>query len=209
MDISCPIRNFRIGYQEQPWLSHDLIGQIIEKNNALRLAKRTDSPLHWFLANELKNKCQTNVKNAKEVFVVEEVEAHKKDSKKFWASMKNLVPGKGKKSKQINLEKDGVCIPTKEVANHVNNFFAGIGPELEKQHTNIWEFSGTEAQTVMDDFYVNAQEVLKITMDISNSKSSSIDNISTKVFKASVRSLPEKLTKIFNLSILNSIVPVS
>ena len=65
LDVLCPIREFRVKYKDEPWLTPELTAQIIEKNNALKKARRTNNILDWDSANTLKNICCTNVKKSK------------------------------------------------------------------------------------------------------------------------------------------------
>ena len=208
LDIMCPIREFKIRHKEEPWLTPELTAQIIEKNAALKKARRTDRILDWDISNGLKNKCCTDVKIAKQSFVVDEIDRNIKDAKNFWASMKELVPSKGTKPKIINLvNSNGNEIPKDEVSSFINEFFTGIGPRLAETHVKEWVFKGTECNTLMPDIDVSEFEVVKAVKDINISKSSTLDYISAKVFRDAVLCLPQKFTKILRLSIQQQKIP--
>ena len=114
----------------------------------------------------LKTKCCIDVRTAKQNFVVEEVISSKDDVKAFWSAMKELVPSKGKKSRQINLVSEDKCIDTADVPDFINDFFANIGPELAKDLHIPWKQYDDRAPNSIDPFETNSQEVLKLIHDI-------------------------------------------
>ena len=183
--------------KDEPWLTPELKARIAEKNLALKKARRTNSVLDWFIANELKNAISTDVKEAHKTHVVDEVESNVEDPKKFWSAMKELIPGNKVKSKQINLkDENNQNIEPPEASDYINNFFAKIGPKLAENHNQEWSFDGTEVQDNMPDFKIFEEEVLKVVNDLNTNKSSAIDYVSTLVFKHAVLAMPRKFVKI-------------
>ena len=208
LDILCPIKNFKIKYKEEPWLTPELTAQIIEKNQALKKARKSNRILDWDNSNRLKNLCCTSVKRAKQTFVVDEINRNAKDAKKFWASMKAIVPSKKGKSKLINLvDSEKKSIDKEKVSEFINEFFTGIGPKLAQKHNNAWSFSGQPCMNEMPKMEIDESEVVKVIKDINTSKSSSLKNISAKVFRDACLCMPARFTKILRLSIDKGIFP--
>lgn len=210
LDRDCPVKTFHIKNKDEPWLTPELKTRIAEKNLALKRARRTNSVLDWHTANVLKNRISSACKEAHNVHVVDEVESNEKDSKKFWNAMRKLLPGKKAKPKQINLKNDeGLIITPPETADYINKFFSEIGPKLAEKHTSPWVFDGTIVNEIMPDVDIEEDEVCEVINKLNEGKSSSIDFISTRVFKHSVQSIPEKFIKILKLSLDSGIIPKS
>ena len=86
--------------------------------------------------------------------------------------MKKLIPGKGVKSKQINLKNtDGTHISSEDTADFINNFFSEIGPKLAESHDKDWFFEGPECETPMPDIVINEDEVKTVIKDLNTNKS--------------------------------------
>ena len=208
LDVMCPIKNFKIRYKEEPWLTPELTAQIIEKNLALKKAKKSNRILDWEASNQLKNLCCTAVKQAKQTFVVDEIKRNAKDSKKFWAAMRSIVPSKKGKSKLINLvDDDKNEVEKDKVSEYINSFFTGIGPKLAEKHKSTWSFEGQPCEHEMPAMEFLESDVLKVINDINISKSSSLKHVSSKVFKDAVLSMPTRFTRILNLAFKNSNIP--
>ena len=154
--------------------------------------------------------CCSSVKKAKQSYVVDQITGNLNDANKFWSAMKELVPSKGKKSKTINLvNTNGIEVEKENVSTYINEFFTNIGPNLAKKHNENWSFTGKACDTLMPDIAVDEEEVVKIAKEINISKSSTLDNISSRVLRDAILYMPSKFTKILKLCVSNQYIPVT
>ena len=98
-------------------------------------------------------------------------------------------------------------IEESKVANHINEFFSSIGPNLAKNTSEPWIFRGLEAEDSCREISTDFEEVLQLCKDISTSKSSVIVDISAKVLKNAFMVLIPQLVYMFNLSFSTGIFP--
>ena len=60
-----PVKLFKTKVIRDPWITHEIIELIKDKDRALKKAKRSGNPLHWQTARRLRNDCLRIVRNAK------------------------------------------------------------------------------------------------------------------------------------------------
>ena len=73
----------------------------------------------------------------------------------------------------------------------------------------LMTFQGTLCQNQMPDIVIVEGDVLDAVKDINVNKSSTLENISTHVFKDAALIMPKRFTKILNLAVVNQHIPVS
>ena len=79
-------------------------------------------------------------------------------------------------------------------AGYINTFFANIGKMLARDFNTPWFFEGVESDNKLDAIVSTNEEVLKFCKDIDISKSSCVENISSRVMKDALIYLSEKFT---------------
>ena len=89
----------------------------------------------------------------------------------------------------------------------MNKYFATIGSDLTRAFPVLTHPPQNDFGDSLEQITTSEQEVLKLVKEINISKSSAIDNLSSKVLKDAFSSLIGKLTKIFNLSFQKGFVP--
>ena len=65
IDLTCPLKRFKVKVTNKPWITHELIEQIKDKDRALRKAKKSKKSEDWVRARRLRNDCLKTVRNAK------------------------------------------------------------------------------------------------------------------------------------------------
>ena len=132
---------------------------------------------------------------------------------KFWKNIKDVLPnGKNKQTNNISLkDKDNNFIQNdKDMANVLNNYFTTIGPSLASNMTDPWLYNGHVFDCILfDDFHIEREELLKLLREIDITKSSAIDNISSRVMKDALIILIDQFKYILNLSFSTGIFPNS
>ena len=95
-------------------------------------------------------------------------------------------------------------------ANVLNDYFTTIGPSLASNMTDPWLYNGYMFDCILhDNFYIENDELLKLLREIDITKSSAIDNISSRVMKDALIILIDQFKYILNLSFTSGIFPSS
>ena len=192
IDQQCPLKEFRIRKVKEPWITPELLEFIKDKDKALKKAKKTKLPEEWIVARRLRNECLTRVRNCKAEFIQNELTTNQDDSKKFWNSIKTVIPDtKNNRNKMYII--DGITnknVVPEELPDFINSFFADIGPNLASKIIGNWDYNGIKSDVELHDIVVNEIEILKICNDINVNKSSSIKNVSSRVIKDAFLSIP-------------------
>ena len=186
IDTMCPTQTFHVKHLKDPWISQELLEAIKDKDRLLSKAKRTNNENDCIIARSRRNEVKKIVKNAKADFIKEHLEQYKNDSKKFWKTLRDVVPSsKNTNSNKILLkDSNGTLITNpKEMADEMNAFFTSIGPNLARDIRTPWVYSGLNVENNIADFHTNNDEVLKYIKEININKSSAIPLLSSKILK--------------------------
>ena len=209
INLQCPLKEFKINKIKEPWITHELLEFIKDKDKALRTAKRTKLHDNWIIAKRLRNECLTRVRNCKANFIQNELDMNSDDSKKIWNSIKQVIPD-AKKNKDRMFLIDTITnkeVEPNELPNFINNFFADIGPNLARNITGNWVYSGVTSDIELHDVVVNEIEISKACHEINVNKSSSIKNISSRVIKDAFLGIPNVVQFLIQTALDEGIFP--
>ena len=210
LDIMCPYKKYNVKQVKDPWISNEILECIHDKDRLLSRAKHINDPNDWKIARRRRNEVKNLTKRAKANFINDNLENYRNDSKKFWKSLSDILPTKSNKnSQQIFLkdENDELVLDNKTAANMMNDFFTSIGPNLAKDMTDPWVYTGETFENNIDDMFTDRQEVLKLIKDIDTTKASAVPNIASKILKPALIALIDQITFIFNLCLSQNIFP--
>ena len=232
LNRTCPLRSFSIKNYRPEWMSNELIEQIKDRDYFYRKAKKSGDKDAWNIAKHLRNTTNSNIRQAKKEFILDELKQNEKDPKKFWKVIREVIPSdKASTRKDIMLKDLGQKIDRSEVAHYINDFFVNVGkitfpldttlgqsdlpgtprdmtneaPSESKYDTHL----AAERGSLGDLTEVCKAEVLRVVKEINISKSSGIENISSFVVKELFLALLPQVTYMFNLSITSSAFPDS
>ena len=211
INAMCPQRNFRVKEIREAWITDELLEEINDKDNYLRIARNSGLEEDWVFARRERNRVGRLVRDAKATFVKEQQREHKDDPKKFWKTISSIIPSKNSKQGKVSLvnQSDLEEVAEDKVADYVNDFFGSIGSNLAKKISEPWNFRGHIFYDNCRDIATDFEEVLKLCKDIQASKSSGISDIASKIFKSAFLVLIPQLVFMFNLSFSTGIFPNS
>ena len=223
LDKMCPNRTFHIKNYRPEWMSKELIEQIKDRDYFYSKAKREGDEDSWNIARYLRNLTNSNIRQAKREFILDELKTHQDNSKKFWKVIKETIPTCRSKTKQdIILKVDGNEIGRDKVAHSINDFFINVGnvnkgavPDrsplegMPPMNNNPLELpdENDEDRGQWGLRAVLQKDVFNVIKGINTSKSSGLDNVSSSIIKDAFSALLPEITFMYNLSINLSVFP--
>ena len=215
IDNMCPVRTFHIKNYRPDWMTKELIEQIKDRDYFYKKAKLKGDEDSWNMAKHLRNITNSNIRQAKRDFILDELRQHDKDEKKFWKVIRKVVPtGKQPSNRDILLKNDdGSKISKEKTAHFISDYFINVGNS--DVSGNVGAESGTPDHDEEDGGIeppgalteLGTLEVFKVVKGINISKSSGLENISSRIVKEAFSILLKEVTHIFNLSVKSSIFP--
>ena len=98
-------------------------------------------------------------------------------------------------------------IEEENIPEYMNKFFTEIGPKLALQHDSHWKYYGDTIENDIPDVRTDVDEVIALCKEIEITKSSGIDEISSRLCKDAFLALPHHLTHVFNCSLDKGFFP--
>ena len=125
LDEMCPIKTFRIKQVKQPWITPRLLELILDKDKALKKAKKKKKLNSWNEAKRLRNACTNGLRKAKADYMKERLEINLNDQKKFWKHIQEVKPNNSKGNKLINLKDTttDTLIGSTNTTDYINKFY--------------------------------------------------------------------------------------
>ena len=151
------------------------------------------------------------MRRKKASFIKDQLSQHKGYHRKYWRTIRQIVPSKKAQQNKISLVEidSSLEIPTDDIPNHVNDYFATIVPKLAEQLGGNWIPRTAPCYSNFDFKLITLPNLVKIIEEIDVSKSSAIDNVSSYILKLVFQTVPECLLHIFNLSLSMGTFPNS
>ena len=125
LDLICLVKQFSFGRDKPPWMPNELIELIKDRDNAIKKAICNQITSRQKLARNVRNCTNTMVRNGKCSYIKDQLEINKKDSKKFWHSIEEVIPGNAQTSNKTST--------------HLNDYFATKGQTLAEKFTNLMD----------------------------------------------------------------------
>ena len=209
LDKMCPQKMFKIKQVKQPWITPRLLELILDKDKALKKAKKSKNRELWNDSKRLRNSCTNRLRKAKADYIKERLEIHSNDQKKFWKHIQEVIPNNNKGTKLIHLKDNTTdsLININETSDYINKFFTNIGPNLAKECDQAWQYTGITCEHKLANIETSPAEINEICKNININKSSCIDNISSEILRDAFLAIPEKLCLLFNNCFRTAIIP--
>ena len=129
------------------------------------------------------------------------MEQNKGNPRKFWRSINNisgLGKNKNKKGIQKIVNDTGEEIENLDAAEFMNTYYTEAGPKLATKFDTDWEASQNlkEHTSTFEFEFIPESLVKKLVSDIKISKSSAVDNLSSRILKDAFQVIIFELTLI-------------
>ena len=212
-DQMCPLKSYKVAQAKDPWITNEVLEMIKDKDRLLRKAKKHKLAADWENAKLARNNTNAVIQQAKTNFIRENLNEHHDDSKKFWQNIYTILPSsKATLNPKISLrDPNGNFMNNdKDIAMKMNEHFTNIGPSLAANLSDPWTYAGQQIITTMSDtIVVDRLELLQLLKDISTTKSSAIENLSSRLVKDSLVCLIDQFLFLVNLSFRTGAFPTS
>ena len=213
----CTVRSFHIKNYRPEWMTKELIEQIKDRDYFYKRAKSQGSEDAWNIAKHLRNVTNANIRQAKREFILNELQIHDSDPKRFWKVLHKVIPtNKQNLARDILLKDDDLKIGREDVAQFINNYFINVGnfsaPEgapLRNKDTWPQVVEDLSSSDLCGFDEVLEKEVFDIVKNINVSKSSGLEDISSFIVKEAFKFLIPEITYMYNLSIRLSKFPTA
>ena len=137
IDIHAPFKTIskkEAKLKHKPWITNGLLKSISIKNQAYKRFVKTQQIIYYEKYKTYRNKLNHLLRKSKFMHFKEYFDIHKKNSKKLWSGLKDLINNRSDTQNcNVNLEIDSKIISDEtKVASEFNNFFVNVGQKLRK-----------------------------------------------------------------------------
>ena len=202
-----------IKLKSKPWITSNILKMIKMRDRLFERKKR--QPLNEEikrLYNLFRNRVFRELKKSKKSYYSSYFNEHKDNIQKVWQGIRSLVNTKSTSKGLSQLEINGSIIDDpKKIANHVNNFFVNIGPELDKSIPRIDNISPSRflKNRIQLNFliaHVSDEDVINIIQSLPN-KGTGPASIPLRMLKVAADLIAIPLCHIINISFSTGIFP--
>ena len=210
-DIHVPLRSRKVRNKYSLWLNDYIRKQINYRDNLRKKAVKTKSTYFHNAYKKARNKVNKMIKNSKQKYFQNHIDGNRGNPKKMWDGINQFL-GKGSKTTHItslNVDNSNVTNKT-NIAESMNEYFTGIGPDLAAKVPVIDIESGSYVDSSESAFVfksINIDEVYNALNNLKMSKSLGPDKIPARLLKDSCFSIAPFLTQISNASLASSVFP--
>ena len=196
----------------KPWISKGIFQSVKEKQCLFKTHFFSGDPLKIKYYKAYNNKL-TKIKDlAKQKYFKEQFEISKDNMKTTWKMIDLLINRKRKNSPTISkIVYNNKCYTSKlSICNQLNTYFVDVGPTLSAQLPNHINSNPTRyiTRNFPNSFmfrYIHSHEVRDLITNVTTDKS--CIGVPAKCFKVAGDHIYEAMTKVYNLSIEQGIVP--
>ena len=199
-------------HPKMPWISPAILTSIAHKNKLFKNKLKNPSNNSKTEYNRYKNILTGVIRSAKRSYYLKELEKKQGNSKETWKTVQTLMNctyATGNIPTTIIDNNGNVLTDDESISEAFNNFFSDIGETLRKDipsssldplhHVHF-------VQNEMELEITNEEELTDIISGLNN-VGSGVDNINSKLFKASYKSILNPILYFFNTCLIKSEFP--
>ena len=125
--------------KQKPWITQEILTKINHRNELFRKKKEDPDNQHLKqVYNKFRNSVNRDIKKSKEKYYLNYFENCKNNMKKTWKGTNELILPKHKLSTITQIQHNNTIInDPKLMADTFNNFFANVGPDVDKGITHL------------------------------------------------------------------------
>lgn len=194
---------------KKPWINRELKTCLDEKHRLRRLANSNPSPVVKSRYIDYNNLLNDRIEAARQDYLNLKFETDIRNSKKTWKNINRLIKS-NLKSKNLELKSNGAIIKNQiEVAEMFNEYFSTIAADLDSSIPS----SRQDPISFLDDhvtsFFFNPTTTQEVISCINSfeSKSASIDQIPSFMYKHVADIISPVISKLINRSVQNGVFP--
>ena len=206
LSVMCPMKRMYLCNKKSVWITPNIIYYINQRNRMSNIFRKTGSPLMFELLKFLRNKVTTLIRNAKSMFIQENLDVNRNNPKKFWRILRSVFIGDDVSNVEIDFidPNMNLHVPCDNAPNFLNDYFINIGSRnAHPVHNNV-QRDNIEIHSFEP---ITLREIVNLIKDIDVSKDSCIYGISAEIVKHAFLKIPEKIQMLFQLSINSGIFP--
>lgn len=132
-----PIQNKKVRSKNVPWITRRIKELIISTDKLKRKAIITNLETDWYNYKQIRNKVNTELRNAKKDYYSSKIASQKQNPKQAWETINNLVGRQCKQTVVNQLDIEGETLTNNEdIAESFNNYFSNIRSKFSQQNWN-------------------------------------------------------------------------
>lgn len=199
--------------KRKTWISNELINMIRERDRLFKLWRSDPANIRSRnIYKHFRNKVNNAIRSKKNAYYVEKFEIVKKDTKKIWANLNELLCRKKRKSvDEIIIQAMGKSKSKCDIVNGFADYF--LNGVLNLKHKCPYNLSSNQLHTNTDInsyFYIPKAEpktIEKLINGMKTDKSPGMDKIRANDLKLVSSKIKDVLAKLINNSLQNGIFP--
>ena len=210
-DKFCPLVAMKFNLDNEGWLTKEVIEAISEKNCLFKIEKHTPNNDKWALFKAQRRYARKLLLNTKEEFLKAEVEQNRDKPQTFWRKLNGIIGNTNINQTFTTIFNDtGNKIEKVEAAEFMNNYFTGIGENLNERNNTTWLPHTFFPNLSSHNFSLNVvteditQKYVK-ALDIK--KPSGLSDLNNRLLRDAFTVLIGELTTLFNDSIIQEVFP--
>ena len=215
-DRHAPIKKLsprEIKLKSKPWITTDIVKRIKYRDKLFERKKRQPNNEEIKrLYNLFRNRVSRDIKKSKKSHYSNYFNEHKDNIQKIWQGIRSIVNTKSNSKGLSQLDVNGSIInDPKKIANHVNNFFVNVGPDLDKSiprinHVSPSNYLKNRVQLNFLIAHVSNDDVIKIIQSLP-SKGTGPTSIPLRMLKVAADLIAIPLCYIINISFTTGVFP--
>ena len=126
LNVMAPLRTSTFRKDRPEWLTADLIEIMKDRDRAMKLACKSKLTTDKKIARVLRNHVNKAVKSAKSEYLLTKLDTYKKDPKKFWQAINDILPHS--KSSAINIIEMSISLRLQKTSVYTNQVEFHLSP---------------------------------------------------------------------------------
>ena len=211
-DVHAPYISKRTKTAQPKWLTPDIKSLMQVRDDTKARARRTGESKDWEDYKAKRNYVNKRVRLAKASYCQQKLEENLTDSKKLWATIKEVLPKKTQAvTKSLRWEGKHI-LDLPNIANCLNKFFVTVGNKLAEKFKHqatvpTCPARYKELKTTFNFKQISEVGVYEKLRGLHSNKATGLDRIHARLLKVAAPSICKPLTHIFNLSLSSGNIP--